>query len=443
MLLGLTAACAAVALINPYGLDAYRAAWRTSLHPGNQLMYEWSVLFSPLFSCRLTGWLISLAMVIGAAGLVTEQRNLPPALSLAAVISAFMMAHSSWMLPLFSLLAFPFLALSLDAIGEFFQGRSSASGSRSRLDRPARHSVVGWTVYLLLAVISAAAIISGRYYTCLGSAAQFGTGVNYKVFPDATARVISRPDFPQRAFNMAVDGGFLLWRHPERTVLIDTRLDFYPNASYREAWAFGLEREPPDLSLFQTYNPDAVILNTLVPQAGNVAAFLLEKGGWRLVFLDGLTAIFVSPVSANQSLLGSRDLLAYGFSLIEKAHADFQRDLDAGRRPALTPRLMGAARMLLVLRQYQQAEVVLKLLVRGAPKTSSVWADLGACQLRLNKPEEAVKALEQATRLSPRNATAWFNLGQGYERLGQTERAQDAMARAQRLGLRTPETPSP
>ena len=73
-------------------------------------------------------------------------------------------------------------------------------------------------------------------------------------------------------------------------------------------------------------------------------------------------------------------------------------------------------------------------LFQGALGTNSRLAgsalNAGVCQMRLNRPAQAVTSFKTAVGLEPDNFQAWANLASAYLQTDQRDRARRAMARA-------------
>lgn len=73
--------------------------------------------------------------------------------------------------------------------------------------------------------------------------------------------------------------------------------------------------------------------------------------------------------------------------------------------------------------QYSQAESKLKRAIEENPSWFGLYLDLGMCQLKMNRPAEALENLKIADGLNPYNAYIHNYLGEAYMALGDTARA--------------------
>jgi len=72
---------------------------------------------------------------------------------------------------------------------------------------------------------------------------------------------------------------------------------------------------------------------------------------------------------------------------------------------------------------------VVELAARAGEGGSEGYTGLGACELALGRPSEALKALERAIALDPSYRSAHYQLGLAYRELGRREEAERALAR--------------
>ncbi len=423
--LWLTLATLLAGLVNPYGLALY-AHGIVSLSSGAfKFVQEWISPFSGQFpGSALPKHIVTLALIVGAGGLIAEKRNLPIGITTLAVASAFLIIlfprNVEWM----ALLAFPFLALSLNSIGAL-----AAGGLRSLTKQSSDGNPIAASLAVILAVLSILGIVTNACYVHAGSASVFGLGTEYDLFPRAASKVIERPDFPARAVNMASDGGFLAWEHPNRAIFTDQRASLYGGEFYRALNKCLAGEENAWQTILEKWNPEAVIMNCSIPFAANGVRLLLQDPSWSLVYFDGTAAILVRAISENQPLIQDAQIKDSGLQLIERER---QRALKATSKQVL-PRLMGAGELFLALGRYPEAESIYGALTRCTPMLGRVWINLGIAQAEQGKSQEAVATLKHACDIAPKEVYAWISLYRAARIAGLEDEARFAIEKAAKV----------
>ncbi|MFH0908998.1 MAG: hypothetical protein V1929_09570, partial [bacterium] len=303
-------------LVNPYGLALYANGILSLTNVAFKLVQEWISPFSSQFPASFyPKHIVTLALFVGAGGLIAEKRNLPLALTTLAVASAFLIILFPRNVEWLALLAFPFFALSFNSVGLLIE-----SGLRSLTKTEevagARGAAAGLAA--VLAILSLLIVFSNTCYVYAGSASVFGLGTEYDLFPHAASKVIARPDFPARAVNLAQDGGFLAWEHPDRLIFVDQRASLYGAEFYRALNKCLAGEENAWKGILEKWSPEAAIVNCSVPFAANAVRGLLQDRSWALVYFDGTAAIMVRAVSENQALIRDVEIKNAGLQLIEK-----------------------------------------------------------------------------------------------------------------------------
>ncbi len=422
----LTAVLLIVTFANPYGARLHLYLLRSALDVSYTYVQEWISPFSAQFSGSvIIKHTVTLALLIGAGGLITERRRLPVAVTTLAVFGAFLVVRSLRYIDLFVILAFPFMALSLHAVGATIEERLASIRSALRIG--------AGVIALLLAVLTLGLVFSNRCYASIGSASSAGLGVEYDLFPNAAARVIARPDFPRRMVNMAFDGGFLAWQAPQQPIFVDARASLYGEEFFKimNRWLVGVDEAWKMIE--DRWDPGAVVINCCAPGAGTALRSVLASGRWALVYFDGTTVILVRSVSDNRKLIGDSALQDEGLALLESARKLYAARVAGGEEPGVAPRLIGAGNVFIALGRYAEAETVYRLLVAGAPSMGNALLNLGISQVELGKGEEAVQTLRRVTGVLPKQVYGWLYLSRACQLAGLTDESQQAYDRAKEL----------
>jgi tetratricopeptide (TPR) repeat protein len=415
--------------VNPYGPLLLIRVAADAADVASAYVQEWISPFSAQFPASLwSRHLVGLGLVIGAGGLVAEKRRLPIGLAAPAVLGAFMVVRSLRFIEWFALLAFPFFAVSLAALGAL-----GVSWLRSALrERALRLRPLAGALFAVLALVSAGAVVSNAFYTRAGYASRFGVGVESGLLPEAADVALSRPDFPARAVNLATDGGYLAFRYPSRKVFADQRAHVYGAAFYDQLAraVFGDEKAWKDIE--DRWQPEAVIVSCAAPGAGTIVRKQVSSGRWALAYFDGATAVLAKPVSANRALIRDAALQSAGLEVLEQERRRYAGLVRAGRR-SVSPRLIGAADILLALDRFEQALSVYGLLTEGSPGMANAWLGRGICELKLGRAAEAAATLREACERMPRSIVSLKFLYDACRRAGMDPEAETAKGRALKL----------
>jgi len=138
-----------------------------------------------------------------------------------------------------------------------------------------------------------------RYYRH----AIFGAGVNRHILPFRACRFIEDQGLSGIMYNDLRFGGFVMWRlWPDRQVFQDGRIIPYPPTFLREMHGKAAPLTP---SLWRKYIGKydvqyALVRRDFLGQDQEIIAPLFEDIGWPLVYLDGISAVYVRPGSVNQ-----------------------------------------------------------------------------------------------------------------------------------------------
>ena len=428
--LGLAVAALLAGLVNPYGLKLYAQGLANVTDGAFKFVQDWISPFSAQFPGSVfPKHFVTVALVVGAGGLISEKRNLPVGLTTLAVFSAFLIILFPRNIEWLALLGFPFIALSLNSVGTLFESGIRAV-TKSQNSTGARGTAGG--VAVALAILSLSAAGSNASYLNAGNVSVFGLGVEYGLFPREAAQVIARPDFPARAVNLAQDGGFLAWEQPARRIFVDPRANLYGAEFYRALNKCLAGEENAWKDLIEKWSPDAVIMNCAVPFGANAVRGLLRDPSWALVYFDGTTALLVRALSGNRELIRDTEMQRAGLRLIEEE----RRRVLESPRCVVSPRLIGAGEMFLALGRYAEAESVCRAVTAGAPMMGRAWINLGIAQTEQGK-EEALDTLRHACQIAPKEVFAWISLHRAASRAGLEDEARTAIERAKRVNPKT------
>ncbi|MDK2857215.1 MAG: hypothetical protein PWQ29_1311 [Verrucomicrobiota bacterium] len=428
-LFGLFAASLLVTLINPNLINLHRhiiANW--ALLTGTEGL-EWISLFNSYFSQKFISGLTLFSLLLGAGGLITLQRRLPSMITLLALIGAFLTVRSIGSLHLFAFLAFPFLILSFNAISEYLSRPLTAvlKTSNSFL-----HTLLS-AVTLILVVASIGSLVTNRAYARIGSASQFGLGVQKDAFPVAAAGILARDDFPKHMINIAHDGGYIALLVPDRKVFCDTRISFYGTDFYQTLDHALLGQRDAWKTILSTWNPHAVVLNACWPDAGAFVNRLIASKVWKLVYFDGSTVILVRDIPEYSTLINDPAIQKYGVRVLEQSRRDYIRKNKGIIKAGNPSRLIGAGGIYLVLNRPKEAETIYSALTTGNPYMAGGWLGLGQSMILQKQLSKGIGYMEKAADITPQSGRIWMNLFQAYRMKGDKEKARAASAKLKKF----------
>lgn len=412
-------------LINPYllKLHAQVIADVTAPYP-----VYWSSLFKEYFQTPPYGPLMFLVFILGAGGLVTLKKRLPVLLTTLAIISAFLMIRSVTTAQLFAVLAFPFLVLSLSAVGEYLTGSLKVMlGKQAKLLAPVTQGI-----FVLLLIISILPVLTNCAYSKLGSASSFGFGADENLYPEGVEAIINHPVFPEVALNLAADGGYLAFKY-DRKIFIDYRPGRYSREVIEDLNAMMLGNTPAYDKIYETYRPEAIIINTLNPASAQGIVTLLGRRLWKLAYFDGTTAILILNKEEFEPILNNPEAQAAGLAKLEAARAAYAVAVEGGCRAANPPELIGSGKIFLALNRPIISKAIFSLLLKGNQNIPGAWVGLGNSQLLLKEFDAAVTSLNHATTLTPNSLLAWMSYRNACRYAGNTAEQEKAEKKVQEL----------
>ncbi len=144
-----------------------------------------------------------------------------------------------------------------------------------------------WVLTLAL-FIMALRVASGAYYVSDRRTDRFGIGLNLEELPVKACEFLNQNGLQGRVLNHMDSGGWLDWKGPQKT-FIDARLEVMGDDFYSE---FMGSLVPGGLQpLLAKYQPD-ILFFSFIP-ATQWYLELQKNPDWRLVYLDGLMAIYL------------------------------------------------------------------------------------------------------------------------------------------------------
>jgi tetratricopeptide (TPR) repeat protein len=307
---------------------------------------------------------------------------------------------------------------------------TAISGYLTRATPTASSKISATTQYNLLAavalglmILSTGSLITNHAYIRIGSASQFGLGVQKDAFPVAAANILSRADFPTKILNIAHDGGYIALQNPSCKVFCDTRTSFYGNEFYQTLNRALLGQPGAWNKIRSEWSPHAVVLNGCWPDAGALAKRLLASRAWKLVYFDGSTIIMVADLPEYATLINNPEIQQAGLKVLEKARRDYLEQSKGLVKAGNSSRLIGAGNIYYELNRLLEAEAVYTALTDNSPNMAGAWLGLGQTMILQKQISKGLEYMEKAAKITPRNARVWLSLLQAYRLKGDAAKA--------------------
>ena len=318
------------------------------------------------------------------------------------------------------------------ARGSSHAERSAPERLARRLAWGARRALAFSMAFLLSLSAPAAALLiardvaSGEFYRRFGHPRSLGWGISTRDHPVGASEFVASHGLRGPLFNNIAAGSYLLWRlHGDPPVFVDGRL--------LDAQHFQLYRRllvsPPDFDRFAAEHGFRLAVFGLQPNPPvRLFRHLYESPLWRLVYLDGEGAVFVSAeVLKEKSDLQPLDL---GFAL------PLPPDSATGRRPGIGALVCDPGeswvrgQILLTLGYPIPARSDLVHALVLCEDRMEIGLELSTALLAVGQNREARRLVEHVLDTMPANAAAWVNLGLCFAAEGDTARAREAWERA-------------
>ncbi len=273
----------AVCIINPYFFKGFTFPLELftrfdSSNIFNQHLEEFRSFFQlDLFVFKNILFLIFIFLVLLSFLLTIRKRKLHELLLLS--IFLYLAFISIRNISLFTIIAIPILGNSLTSITESVK---------------IKFKYFNWNfvkkliyfIFIIIPLLLILRLFTNSYYATTNSVNKTGIGIDNNVQPLNACEFIKTNKLNGRIINSLGYGGWLAWS-TQQPVFIDGRLEVIKEALYNdvvESWNGGLSK------LISKYNPDIIIYNYSKYYPWTTQ--LSEMADWRLIYLDGNSAIF-------------------------------------------------------------------------------------------------------------------------------------------------------
>lgn len=170
-------------------------------------------------------------------------------------------------------------------------------------------------VFLLLAGVAATIVATSKTYS-------FGIGIKERAFPEGALSFIEREGINGRMFNSYHLGGYIIWRLPDRKVLIDGRL----HQIYGEKLYNGYKHAYVDPMAWEQFEKEWQLDYTILDYDSRTMEFPLHLNSnknWALVYWDTHSAVYLKRLEKFREVIDKYEYQYikpgfYDFSYLEK-----------------------------------------------------------------------------------------------------------------------------
>lgn len=383
------------ALTFPFGLLAEDRQWRLEI-------FEWQppVLFEAQpFNPAFFGYFFVAQVLLAVATLLWARRRVDVGDLVLVVVTGAMAFTARRFVPLFALVAIPFMATSLALLRDRVRTRPADAPELSRASG-------AWAVVILCAtslVLVGSRFVAHARQTFASGLFEGMTGADF--FPRGAVEFLRQNPLPGRLFHLYSWGGYLMYWAPDRKVFIDNRgMLVYPMSFFLEqksvavgdpAWNDVLDRHGVELVLWPSSGLEGGRLGGLLLQR------LRQSPTWQCVYDDAHGAVFAHTTRARSWIEAYQSLTL--------------------RYPDVRDAQIFLANAYLRAREFARARQQFETVVRRFP---DVQGDLAKLEGRLL----------EATRTPPGHM-GWFGIGFYRDVRGDGAGAADAFRRALETGL--------
>lgn len=434
---------AVATLLNPSLLANHAALFQSSdVLSGMTMLWtdpQASLVYDK-FDFRPTPLLTNLTLGLGALGLIFYKKRLPLGKTLVAILGALLaVLFHEHAFELFPLLVFPFLCVSMDSIGGFLQTLTAGRGGKGNPILP----LIAGGIFTLLALGTVVSTITNGYYVRRGSLSSFGLGVNEDVTPSAAAKVLERDDFPTPFLHLPMDGAYLVHAlEGKKKVYTDMRVKLHGKEALT-TYVKALTGEDPEAAkkLFEGKSdqvPQAFVINCLAPHSEDLISRLVGSGSWGTAWFDGSTIVLVARSPAHAALLNDKELQSAGLALLEETRKNYEASIGGIKATPVPGRLIGAAAVFAMFKEYKAAVGLYSLLQSGCPNMDRAWLQKGMLLMQGSELDKAHSVLEEAVQRWPKNMLSWLYYSKVLEKMDRKAESEEAKRRAVSLGYTDP-----
>jgi tetratricopeptide (TPR) repeat protein len=316
-------------------------------------------------------------------------------------------------IPLFTIIALPISAKAIKDVIEYFRNKKVFKSA----------SWIEKSVYYLLIIVPVLLmfrLFTNAYYIGESSFSKTGIGINDYQHPTAASEFLVQHKLDGRIINSIGFGGWLEWSIPQ-PVFIDGRLEVMKEDLYNEvvkSWSGGLK------DLIAKYQPKLIVYSYLkyYPWTKQLAAM----PDWRLIYVDGNTAIFASTDYAKNIPSFDISSLTKTYNLIQYNNEQEKIEVLSGITPNRfttwmegfykpedfqAKSLLNLATFCLQMKEYVTAEsLFLEILKRTEGRDYLVYYALAEIYVATAQNDKAEVCYHKILSFNPKDKTARHSL---------------------------------
>lgn len=429
-------ASVAVCFINPYGLAGVKVPFQrlVELKTTHQILLDVNADFYGPFSHTSETNHLSVAaykalIILSLVILLLQIKKI--SLRDALLYAAFLLMSFNFIrnIPMFAVA----VAFILPPILDDWVDQRQRQLPQKIIFTPEIISMAVLAITIIISIFLSYALITNKFYRGEGRTRRFGLSLNSFIFPEKATRFVKAVNLGGNVFNDYNIGAYVNWAlYPERPSFIDGRTNSYDVSFLKNYFNFmaGLE---PYQKLVDQYDINYFFLNHKSNDTKVIIKKLYNDLGWRLIYFDEQSVIFVKNVSRNKFLI---DKYAIDFKT-GKNFNPLKIDLAKEDDLFVARNLRGEFFLNLDLldKAYNEFQAAWTIQADNAATDNN----LGVIEQRRGNIPAARKFFEQAVKLNNNFAPVHFNLGNIYSKLNLWEEARQEYETAIRLDSTTPD----
>lgn len=424
--------CLIATLVSPFGLRAliHPFTLTSSSHLGltaewlpMSLKWQWFRPGSAAFMYDFAFFWIGLALLLVSTACTFRQLRISDGLTI--LVFTAMALSSRRHVDLFAVATFPILAKHLTLASPTLRRRLTT-----------KPSVVAAS-YVLLA---ASVVVVGFFLRFGDDNRHFGFGVRANSYPSKAADFVQANGIPGRMMNNWPWGSYLIWRlYPTTKVFADGRFEVYDEEVFTD-WRIMAEGRPGWEDVAARHDINFAVIGLSLKHA---AAFQSDR--WKLIYWDDVSVVFVRNTAANRALIDKHECglthpVFFHRNITDPAKVPLM-EAQLRAKIAADPTCVKAhgnlAKLLFRTGRLTEAASEFKRVTVLQPWSPPAYHDLGACCMRLDRLDDAIRAFGALVRMRAlsvsRRGLAHLRLGDCWRQKGDSAQAARHYQRALRL----------
>lgn len=277
-------------------------------------------------------------------------------------------------------------------------------------------------------------MVRAKYiYNLKGEARGFLLGKNELSYPHGAAIFIAENNIKGNIFNFFNDGAYLIFSlYPDCRVYIDGRTELYGDRLLKAADSILSKPQIFD-KISKDLSIECVVWPCYYsPVITPMFKYLYKSKGWKLVFFDGKSSVFLRDLPRYRSLIKSKQIALEDFCIEPD-----ERLINLARKSRFCPLIFfGAAQFFYNIDMPKKALEAIEVAEEVNPEDYQIHSLKAVLLARLGRDKEALDEFFKAARIRPSEPTTFKNIGVFYLRRGQPEIAKDYFKKGLKLNPR-------